>query len=236
MMRALFGAAAALVISTSGAQADYTVTIEGTEYPLADLMVNCGRASGGTETQLKCFNALTQLVQKQSGGAVESDVTVTQALDALRDVAQYRDNTSRLSIAGNDCRVRIMYYDNYFHISRRNVSTIDLFSAQFDASKMQLEQTTQVQGQSLTWSKGLMDLGETAVSQGGPTLASKQSGFSSKSPSASIDEYANSVVGQLPVRQEQTFDFVLVHPKQNGKRAEIWKAFETFVTACRNTS
>jgi len=237
MLRALIGGAIGLVLFTGDVLADYTVSIQGTEYPLGQLMVNCGRAAGGAEAQLKCFNALTQLVQEQSGESADvGNPSVSQALDSLRSLAQYRDAESSLSIAGNDCRIRILYYDNYFHISRRNVSTIDLFSTQFDASRLQLEQTTQVQGATMSWSKGLMVLGETAVSQGGSGLDSKQLSFPSKGPNASIEDYANSVLGILPVRQDQTFDFVLVHPERSNKSREIWQAFEAFVNACRATS
>lgn len=236
MKSVLFGAIFALVGLASTAQAEYTLNVRGTDYPLVALMDNCTAASGGSEAQLKCFNALTKLLKEQSGaggGAAPADLSVAGALDALRQVAQHQDADSGLMILGNDCNIQVLYYNNYFHMSRRNTSAIDLFSAKFDASRLLLEQTTQVQGQNLTWSKGLMEPGTMAKSVGGVGIESSELGFAPKSARASIGEYARTVAEQLPSREDMVFDFVLVHPKRSQLRPEIWAAFGNLVDACR---
>lgn len=65
------------------------------------------------------------------------------------------------------------------------------------------------------------------------SVDSTQNGFASLSPGTTLEAYANEVVGQLPAREGQAFDFVLVHPQQSQASGEIWGAFEEFVSACR---
>lgn len=233
MKKLIFGLTLALGLSASAAQAGMTVEIDGTEYPLVALMDNCGNASGGDEARLACFSALTKLLKDQNTDPKVA-LSITQALEELKAAAQHQDDESGLSIDGNECLVTIVYFNNFFHISRRNVSTIDLFSAKFDASKMQYDQTKQVNGSSMTWSKGLMELGATAVSTGGLALDSKQKGFSPKPANKTLSDYAKSVADELTKKEEQTFDFVLVHPSRKQDSAKIWDAFETFVSACKS--
>lgn len=232
MKQLYVGAMAALVGLSNSAQAEYTLNVKGTDYPLVALMDNCRNAQGGSEAQLKCFSALTQLLKNQSG-VVAVDVTVVEALDALREAAQHADPESGLSIEGTDCKIQIVYFNNYFQISRRNVSTIDLLSARFDASRLEYDQTTEVQVATMTLAQGRMQDGTKAAYSGGIALESEKQNFAPKSAQASIDEYAQSVIAQLPVMEDQSFNFVLVHPDLQQSRAEIWKAFETFVNACR---
>lgn len=233
MKKVLFGAVVALVGLTTTAKAEYTVSVRGTDYPLVALMDSCVNANGGSEAQLKCFVALAGLVKQQSGAAPASNMSVSQALDTLRGVAEYQDAESGLRIAGNDCRINILYYNNYYFMSRRNVTSIDLFSAQFDVSQMQYDQTIQAQGASGAYSKGLMQPGSLALFRGGEALESGDNGFESKPASMSVDAYAKTIAQQLSLQEGQGFDFVLVHPKLSQKSTEIWGAFQSLVNACK---
>jgi len=237
-MKALFACAVvALVGFAETAKAAYSLNVNGSEYPLVALMENCSRADGGDQAKLKCFAALTKLLKDQSGEAQtggETNVPVNQAFDNLKSVAEYQDGQSGLSITGDSCNIRIVYYGNYYHVSRRNISTIDLIAAEFDASAMNYQQTAPVQGATMSWSRGLLLAGETAVSKGGTALESAVNGFDPKGPSANLADYANYVVEQLPPAESQNFDFVLVHPNRAEASAEIWSAFKTFVSACQS--
>lgn len=84
----------------------------------------------------------------------------------------------------------------------------------------------------MTMIRGVVDGSSPATIKGGLALESVQHGFASKSAGQTIDEYANQVVSQLPGRSEQTFDFVLVHPKKAAESSGILNAFALFVQAC----
>lgn len=213
------------------AKAEAMVTVEGKEYKLSTLMENCKRITAA-ETQIACFNALSQLLEKQSAGGTENSESVSQALENFRAVAQYLDRDSGLSITGTNCSIQVVYFNNYFHISRRNVSTIDVYSADFDASQLHYDQTMQAQGAPALLTKGVMDAGAVATMTGGLGLESNEHKFAPKSARTEIHAYANEVVTQLPVTESQTFDFVLVHPARSQESDQIWSAFETFVDAC----
>jgi hypothetical protein len=77
-----------------------------------------------------------------------------------------------------------------------------------------------------------MASGTNAAIRGGVALESAQNNFEPRSARTTIDVYANEVVTQLPAREDQAFDFVLIHPQRSQASAEIWTAFETFVNAC----
>lgn len=222
-----------LGVLASNAQADQVITVDGKDYFLSFLTANCQSITNDPAAQIACFGAISELLEEQSGGVQESKISVTEALDALRAVAQYQDDESGLSIAGSDCNIHLVYFNNYFHISRRNISTIDLFSAQFDASNLQYDQIVQVQDAQSPVSKGFMAPGVTAVMHGGVALESAQHNFSPRSPRTTLDVYANEVVGELQGIQSQEFDFVLVHPQKSQASADIWSAFATFVDACK---
>ena len=233
MRMLICGLALSLGTMASPAKAETKVTVDGAEYELSALMEDCRSMSGAPEAQIACFTKLSELLEKQGGEAEARSISVPEALDALRAVAQYQDDGSGLSIVGNDCNIRIVYFNNYFHLSRRNVSMIDLFSAQFDASKLQYDRTAEVRGAQAPLLSGLMEAGATATTAGGVALESTVQNFAPKSARASIFTYANEVVSQLTASQDQAFDFVLVHPERHKRSAEIWSAFETFATACR---
>lgn len=233
MKMLMCGFAMSLGILTSAVQAEQMLTIDGTEYPLSALMLTCQSMINRPEDQIACFSNLTRLLDQQSGTEQKETASVSQALESLRAVAEYQDNESGLSIAGADCKVQIVYFNNYFHISRRNISTIDLFSAQFDASKLQYDKLTAVQGAQAPLTRGLMDAGAIAAMRGGVALESSQHNFAPISPRMTIDDYANEVVGQLPVREDQAVEFVLIHPQRSQTSADIWGAFEAFVKACK---
>ena len=219
------------MVSASDAQAEEMVNVDGVEYPLSLLTANCQSMSGDPQAMIACFNDLSALMEGNSD-VQEDTVSVAQALDDLRAVAQYQNDETGLSILGSDCGVHIVYYGNFFHISRRNVSSIDLVSAQFDASKLQYDQIAGVQGAQMPLSRGLMDVGAAAKMRGGAALESAQHNFPAKSARLSMSEYAAQVVNQLPVTEGQAFNFVLVHPARSQASADIWSAFEVFVNAC----
>lgn len=225
-----YGLSLALSIFASDAMAEVTLVIDGEEFALSELMDNCKSITGDAEAQIGCFNALSKLLDEQTAAAQENNGGVAEALEALRSVAQYQDNDSGLTISGAGCKVQFTYFANYFHISRRNVSSIDLFSAAFDASKLQLDQVAEGSG---PLAKGMMDAGVTAATWGGQALESSEHNFSPKSARTAIDVYANEVVSELTPRENEAFDFVLVHPQRNGAREDIWAAFEAYVTACK---
>jgi len=200
---------------------------------VTELMEQCRSEELSAEAKVACFNDLAD--QLRNGAAAPSQAgSVQEALDGLRRVAEYQDKDSGLVIAGDSCLIHVLYYGNYFHISRRNVSTIDLLSAKFDASTLQFDQTADVSEANLNWSKGVMDAGATAVFQGGTALESNKQGFDAKQASLSLQQYAGLVVDQLPAQESQRFDFMMVHPAKAEARAEITKAFEELVSACKS--
>lgn len=184
------------------------------------------------------LQAAAQEAAAQEAAALEAErlknlVPVPQALADLRAAAQYEDDDTGLLIAGTDCSIQVTYFGNYYHLSRRNVSTIDLFSAQFDASQLQYDQITDVPSAQIPLSKAMMVDGAMAVMRGGMALDSNQDNFEPKSARSTLGAYANDVVGQLPAREDQAFDFVLIHPERRQVSADIWTAFETFVDSCK---
>jgi len=234
MKTLIHGLTLSLGFVASTAHAQETVIVDGAEYELSALMENCQKITGAPEAQLACFNSLSQLIEKQNAQTQDGGSSVPAALNALKSAAQYQDADSGLSILGTNCSIQIVYYNNYYYLSRRNVSSIDLFSAQFDASKLQYDQTSEVRGAQAPLFKGVMENGSSATTHGGIALESKDHNFEPKSARAAMDAYAIEVVGQLQSRQEQTFDFVLVHPNKNGASGNIWTAFENYVNACRS--
>ncbi|MEP3636907.1 MAG: hypothetical protein ABJN14_06530 [Paracoccaceae bacterium] len=222
-----------LLANDAQAQGEPTLTIDGKEYPVSVLMNNCQNISDQPEAQIACFNAISQLLEAQNGVQESGETSVPQALEALQNVAQFDNGETGLSITGSNCNIQIVYYNNYFHISRRNVSTIDVFSAEFDVSKLQFDQVVQDQGGQLPFSQGVLDDGEIAAMHGGAALESTEYNFDSKSARTSIGDYAIEVIDQLDVREDQKFQFVLVHPEKSDSSADIWSAFEEFSTVCR---
>lgn len=159
-------------------------------------------------------------------------LAVPQALKNLQALAQYQDQDSGLSIVGTDCTVRFVYFGNYYHLSRRNVSTLDLISAEFDASNLQYNQISQVPAAQVPVLRGVLVNGATAVFVGGVEMDSSVHNFDPKSARSTLADYAEQVVGQLSPREGQTFDFVLVHPARSQSATEIHGAFEALVNAC----
>lgn len=234
MKMRIWGLAMSLGLMAGAATADQVLKVDGEDYLLSDLLKNCQIVSEDAEAEIACVNTVSQLLAEQSGAAPEVDMSINEALDALRAVAQYQDDESGLLITGSFCTVQILYYNNFFHISRRNISTIDLVSAQFNASKLQYDRIVAVQGAQLPLLKGYMDEGTNAVMRGGVALDSGQDDFAALSPGMTMDVYANEIANALPSREGEAFDFVLVHPQRNAANAEIWSAFEGFVRACRS--
>jgi len=225
--------ALSFAIFASSAQADQVINVDGEDYFLSHLTANCQSIQNDPAGQIACFAALSALLAEQTEPEVDNSAIIAPALETLRTVAQYADNDTGLLIAGSDCNVQFIYYGNYFHISRRNISTVDLFSAAFDASKMQFDQLQQVQGAQVPLMQGAVDGGSVATVVGGVGLDSSLEDFDSRSPDMTMQAYATTVVTQLVPREEQTFNFVLVHPQRSQASAEIQSAFEAFVTACR---
>lgn len=228
----MLGLAMSFSAFASDAKAEEMVTVDGVEYPLSILTKNCQSMSADPQAMIACFNALSGLLEQQGGGSQASGPSVPEALEQLRSVAEVNGNESGLLIAGADCKIQITYFGNYFHISRRNVSTVDLFNVEFDASKLEYDQFSRGRGSQVVLANGMMKDGETAATSGGFELDSSANGFASRSARASLADYAKEVVDQLPVTEGQAFDFVLVHPERSDNSTEIWGAFEKFVNAC----
>ena len=216
------------------AQAEQMITVDGQEFPLSTLMATCQNMTDQPVAQIACFSDLTKLLDEQSGAAQANALSVPDALEALRAVAQYRDEETGLTIAGSDCNIQVVYYGNYFHISRRNISALDLFSARFSAAQLQYDQMSEVRGAQVPLVAVTLDAGAAAAVHGGIGLDSAQQGFEPRSPRTSLDAYALEVINQLPAQEGQSFEFVLVHPQRSGSSAEIWSAFEDFIAACRS--
>lgn len=233
MKMLMCGLALSLAALASTAMADPILNVDGEDYLLSTLLKNCQIGYEDPEAQIACVNAVSQLLEEQNGGGEENNATVGEALDALRAVAQYQDDESGLIITGSFCSVQILYFNNYFHISRRNISSLDLFSAQFNASKLQFDQTVAVQGAQAPLLKGMMEPGATAEMRGGVAMESMANNFEPRSPRTTMDVYATEVASQLPVIEDQDFDFVLIHPERSQEGAEIMGAFEAFVAACK---
>lgn len=232
MKTLMCGLVTAVSFIASAATADKVVTIDGVDYFLSHLTENCRSIKNDPAAQIACFNSLAQYLEKPSEESQVSDESIVQALEDLRTVAQYQDNDSGLLIAGSGCKIRTVYFDNYFHISRRNISAIDVFSAEFDLSKMEYKKTSRVEG-SATMLNGVMESGANATVRGGASLESTQHNFAPRSPGASIDAYATEVVNQLPASEDQTFQFGLFHPQRIQASSEIWNAFVAFADVCK---
>lgn len=233
MKTLICGLTVSLGFMASSATAQQMITIDGKEYPLATLMTTCQQMTDDPTKQVACFNDLAKLMAEQSGDGQKAQVSVPDALAALRDIAQYQDDDSGLHIDGADCNIEVTYYNNYYHISRRNISALDLFTAKFDASKFQYDQLTQVAGAAAPLAKGVLEAGTTASTRGGVELDSAKLKFAPKSPRTSLEDYAAEVIQQLPANENGTFEFVLVHPQHQDAGADIWAAFETLVGACQ---
>lgn len=232
MKTVLIGALIALSAVATTAKAEITLNVRGTDYSLVALMDSCATATGGGDAQLRCFVALTDIVKEQYGAA-HSDLTVTDALFALRQVAEIQTADTGLTIKGDGCQIELQYYNNYYYMSRRNVASIDVISAQFDATAIQLDQTLRSQGNGSLTSVGLMQPGAEAVVRGGVALESVDHGFDVKPAAIPVADYAGTVAQTLDAQQHQSFQFVLVHPERNGQSGAIWEAFDTYVQACQ---
>jgi hypothetical protein len=226
--------AGSLALVAAEANANQRVSFDGQDFTVSELLEQCKSIQNDPSAQLACFNALTDLIEQQALAAEDDGATPAEALEQLRSVAQYQDDSSGLSISGSDCKVKVLYFNNYFHISRRNISSIDLFSAEFDASKLQYDQTVQLQGGQAPLVQAVLQAGATAATRGGAALESARDNFPSKSPRASIADYANEVSTLLPATEGQSFNFVLVHPSRSADSAKIWGAFEAFAEACQS--
>lgn len=226
MKMLMCGVALSFGLVTSGASA----AIEA-ELDLTTMMENCRTMTGAPEAQIACFNAVSELLKKQAEQAQDDTPSIPEALAALREAAEVQNADTGLKITGTDCKIHVLYFNNYFHISRRNVSTIDLFSAQFDAADLDYDQSANRPGAQPPLSRGVMASGTARVS-GGVALDSKKDNFDSKSARASVSDYADEVIAQLPTSDAQSFDFVLVHPDRQQASNDIWASFEAYVKAC----
>ncbi len=233
MKMLISGLALSMVALATSAQAELKVTVNGEEVAVSTLMDNCKSMSGQPEAQIACFSAISQLIDSQGDGGAAASGPVQEALDNLRAVAQYQDNETGLKIEGKGCDVQFTYFANYFHVSRRNVSNIDLYHARFDAAKLQLDATLAGAGSSALVATGVMDAGNVAAMRGGVALDSNEHQFSPKSARTTVDVYAGEVAAELPAQTGETFSFVLVHPRLSETSAEILSAFEAYVAACQ---
>lgn len=232
MKTLMYGFVAALGFSATNAAADQIVIVDGESYFLSHLTENCQSITGDPAAQIACFNALSQLLENQTEVAPIDAEAIAQSFDAFRTLAEVRDQDSGLLISGADCKLHVLYYGNYFHISRRNISTIDLMSVQFDAAQLPAGSLTPVGGGPLPLMQGTVSGNTTAAVRGAIELDSARDGFDAKAPDMTLDVYASEVVAQLPAQEVSSFQFMLVHPQRAAASAEIQTAFDAFVTAC----
>jgi len=233
MKTLVYGLALSVATLATSAAAELSVTVNGEEVSVAQLMDNCKTMTDQPEAQVACFSAISQLLEKQSGDSAEGDSNVGQALANLQQVAQFENGETGLMIDGSGCTIQMTYFANYFHVSRRNVSSIDLHHAQFDVSRLRLDEVSSARARQDLLTTGVMEAGGLAAMRGGVALESTTHNFAPKSARASIGEYASKVVPQLPAQEADQFSFVLVHPALGGAREDIWNAFEAYVKACQ---
>jgi len=231
-MKALIGSLAiGFGVLASGVQAEVILKVDGKDYTLTELTAHCQSMEEDPVAQIGCFNAVSALLEQQtSAPAAAPTADVASALDALRNVAQYEGAETGLTITGEGCNAHIVYYANYFHISRRNVSSLDLYSAKIDMSKLALNDTAQSDG---LMANGAMQPGATVEAFGGDAIGSDAFAFEAKSARISVADYAVTVADQLATSASGGFDFVLVHPAKQQSSAEIWDAFNTYTQACQ---
>lgn len=232
MKMLMCGFTISLGLWASSLHADQIVTVDGENYFLSHLMANCQSITDDPAAQISCFGAISKLMEEQAVTTTVDQASVGEKLEALRAVAAYQNDDTGLLITGSGCTIQTVYFDNYFHVSRRNISEIDLFSAQFDASKLEANQIVREQGGQAPLSRGVMKSGTAAVVRGGVALDSARDAFEPRSPEATLAVYANEVAALIEARETETFDFVLVHPQRRGASAEIWNAFDAYVSAC----
>ncbi|WP_299732168.1 hypothetical protein [uncultured Tateyamaria sp.] len=234
MKKIMSGFAVSLAIMSSSSSAEVLLTVDGREYTLTALMENCQTLVKDPAKQIACFNAVSTLLEQQTSQAEpETPTDAPAALEALRTVAQYEGDDSGLIIRGTDCNAQILYYANYFHISRRNVSSIDLFSTRFDASKVDHDKISRAAGGQALVSKGAMHSGAIAASIGGQAMDSAQYGIAPKSARMTVADYAVEMAEQLTATESSEFDFVLVHPAKQQSSTQIWNAFDAYLAACQ---
>ncbi len=228
------GLVMSLGVLSSSVNAEVLVDVEGKTYKLTDLMENCQSMSDNPVAQVSCFSAVSALLESQSTPTpTESSASIPEAFEALRDVAQYVDEGSGLIIRGAECNAQFLYFGNYFHVSRRNLSSLDLFSTQIDASKVDYDQIVQTTGNQVYMSRGTMLDGSVAKTSGGLAIESAQYNIAAKPARMTIADYAVQVAGQLTAKESNEFDFVLVHPAKQQSSAAVWGAFKTYIEACQ---
>lgn len=222
-------------VLSSAASAEVFLNVNGTEYTLTALMENCQTMGDDPAAQVACFNAVSALLDEQTAEeTIVTNSSVPEALDALRAAAQYEDADSGLIIEGDACNIHVLYFANYFHISRRNVSSIDLFSSRIDVSQLDASQTGQGAGGQTFIANGVMFPGAVASTISGEAFDSAQYGFAPKTGRSTTGEFAMEVVGQLTPNESAQFNFVLVHPAKQQSSAEIWTALRTLAQACQS--
>lgn len=231
MKMLIFGLAISVGMFANDLQAQATIMVDGKEMSLETLTKNCQSLSADPQAMITCFNGISELLEQQGASTETTGLTVPEALEKLKAVAQYAGEDTGLLVVGSDCNIELIYYANYFHISRRNVSELDLYSAKFDASKLEFDQVSEVRGAQAPLLEGQLS-GANAVTRGGITLDSDSNGFDSKTARQDMQEYAKQVASQLPADENARFDFVLVHPKRSNASADIWDALEIFVKTC----
>ncbi len=226
------GLAMSFSMIANDAKSEITLSVDGQDYTLSALMERCQTLANDPAAQIACFGTVSKLVEAQAASEPESAISVSESLEAFRAAAQYQTEDTGLVISGAECRIQILYYNNYFHISRRNVSSIDLFSAAFDASQLHHDQISEIRGAQAPLVSGQLADGAVASTVGGIALESAQYNFAPKSARTSIGDYAAEVATQLATDQRGAVEFVLVHPARSKASGEIWGAFETYLKAC----
>lgn len=223
-----------LGIAAGSAQAEQMIRVDGEDYRLSDLTQNCQNITGDPAAQIACFAALSQLIAAQSEAPANNDEAIVAAFGSLQGAAQYQDEETGLIVRGTGCNIEMIYYGNYFHISRRNISQIDLFAVAFDAKQLPLNQIVPVQGSQVPMLRATMPFGVTGQVKGGVALESGGGSFEARAPGMPLADFTGAAVNALPATDSMAFDFVLVHPKRAQSAGEITTAFQEFVTACQS--
>jgi len=222
-----------LTLFASNVLSQETLTIDGKEYTIMALTENCQSFLADPPAMAACFTALSQLIERQSGDPQAVVLDVLPALENFRMAAEVQNDDSGLTVLGTGCTIQVVYYNNYYHVSRRNVSQLDLYSVELDVADIQFDEFDEVRGAQAPLVSGLMVDDTTATTHGNVGLDSSANGFDAKPGRTAVGDYALEIVDQLQADEDQSFDFVLVHPDLRDNSDAIWEAFERFVDACK---
>lgn len=224
---------AVVMLWATAAQAEQMIIVDGESYRLSHLTRNCQSITDDPAAQIACFGALSRLLEEQASAPAVNAELIAARLTTLQSAAEHRAEDTGLLIEAADCKLHLTYYGNYFHISRRNISTIDVISVSLDAAALDLTRLAPATAGPVPQMQAAVLPGATAAVRGGFGLDSDIDRFTPRAPQMTLDAYAQSIVAELSPREVTDFDFVLVHPARAAAQAEIITAFRDFAAACQ---